>query len=65
MGNDTNDAACLEYAGVAVVPRDAAQEVAHLADWRTRAAGGEGVLREVAREILRVRRSDRDSEEGE
>jgi YrbI family 3-deoxy-D-manno-octulosonate 8-phosphate phosphatase len=55
IGNDTNDAACLEYAGVAVVPRDVAQEVTHLADWRTQAAGGEGVLREVAREILKVK----------
>jgi len=65
VGNDTNDAACLEFAGVAVVPRDAAQEVAHLANWRTQAAGGEGVLREIAREILKTRPLDRDPEEGE
>ena len=52
IGNDTNDAACLAYAGVAVVPADAAPEAAALADWRTEAGGGAGVLREVARKLL-------------
>ncbi len=52
VGNDTNDAACLEYAGVAVVPRDAAPAIMHLADWQTQTAGGEGVLREVAAKII-------------
>lgn len=55
IGNDTNDAACLRYAGVAVVPQDAVAEVLPLADWRTKAAGGEGVLREVASRILEER----------
>jgi len=53
VGNDTNDAACLQHVGVAVVPADAAQEAAALATWQTQAAGGEGVLREVARQLLR------------
>lgn len=52
IGNDTNDKGCLQYAGLAIVPRDAAPEVVPLADWQTRAAGGEGVLREVASRIL-------------
>ncbi|MEA3377902.1 MAG: acylneuraminate cytidylyltransferase [Chloroflexota bacterium] len=52
VGNDTNDAGCLDYVGIAVVPRDAASEVVPLADWQTRAAGGEGVLREIASLIL-------------
>lgn len=52
VGNDTNDAACLDYAGLAVVPRDAAPEVLPLADWVTEAAGGAGVLREIAARIL-------------
>lgn len=55
VGNDTNDAACLRFAGLAVVPRDAAAEVLPLADWRTRAGGGEGVLRELASRILEER----------
>ncbi len=55
IGNDTNDAACLQYAGLAVVPQDAVAEVLPLADWRTKAAGGDGVLREVASRILEER----------
>ncbi len=58
VGNDTNDAACLQHAGVAVVPRDAASEVQHLAHWQTRAAGGEGVLREIAARLLKERQRD-------
>jgi YrbI family 3-deoxy-D-manno-octulosonate 8-phosphate phosphatase len=52
VGNDTNDATCLEYAGLAVVPHDAAPEVLPLADWQTEAAGGAGVIREIAARIL-------------
>jgi YrbI family 3-deoxy-D-manno-octulosonate 8-phosphate phosphatase len=55
VGNDTNDAACLKFAGLAVVPRDAAPEVRPLADWQTEAAGGAGVLRELASRILKER----------
>ena len=58
IGNDTNDAGCLKMAGVAVVPRDAAPEVIELAHWQTETRGGEGVLREVAREIIRRRPAD-------
>lgn len=52
VGNDTNDAGCLDFVGIAAVPRDAAPEVISLADWQTQAAGGEGVLREIASLIL-------------
>ncbi len=55
VGNDTNDAACLRYVGLGVVPQDAAPEVLPLAAWRTKAAGGEGVLREVASRIIKER----------
>lgn len=58
VGNDTNDAACLQHAGVAVVPRDAAPEVQHLAHWRTESAGGEGVLREIATKLLEERQRE-------
>lgn len=60
VGNDTNDAPCLEHAGIAVVPADAAPEAAALANWQTEAAGGEGVLREVARALLRAREEAND-----
>jgi N-acylneuraminate cytidylyltransferase len=55
VGNDTNDAACLEYVGLAVVPRDAAPEVLHLTSWQTQAVGGAGVIREIAASILEER----------
>lgn len=55
VGNDTNDATCLDFVGTAVVPRDAASEVTHLADWQTKTAGGEGVLREIASLILKAK----------
>ena len=60
VGNDTNDAACLEYAAFAVVPRDAAPEVLHLADWQTETRGGEGVLREIASRLLDERKKPHD-----
>lgn len=48
VGNDTNDMPCLSYVGLAVVPADAATAVLSLAHWQTNAAGGQGVLREIA-----------------
>jgi N-acylneuraminate cytidylyltransferase len=57
IGNDTNDSACLQYAGVAVVPRDAAPEVVPLAHWQTISSGGSGVLREVARALNQAKLS--------
>jgi N-acylneuraminate cytidylyltransferase len=57
IGNDTNDAACLEYAGLAVVPSDAAPEVLPLADWQTETAGGAGVIREIAARISEERQA--------
>lgn len=53
IGNDTNDAACLEYAGVSIVPADAASIVKPLAHGETNARGGEGVIREIAHYLSR------------
>jgi YrbI family 3-deoxy-D-manno-octulosonate 8-phosphate phosphatase len=55
IGNDTNDSACLQYAGLAVVPRDASVEVVSLAHWQTISSGGSGVLREVARGLKQAK----------
>jgi YrbI family 3-deoxy-D-manno-octulosonate 8-phosphate phosphatase len=55
IGNDSNDSPCLEFAGIAVVPADAAPEAIAVADWQTSATGGSGVLREVARALLRAK----------
>ena len=48
LGNDINDAACLQYAGIPVVVADAHEDVLPLARFRTRRAGGQGAVREVA-----------------
>ena len=46
VGNDINDAACLEAVGLPVVPADAWPEVAGLARWTLERRGGEGCVRE-------------------
>ena len=56
VGNDINDAGCLEAVGLPVVPADAWPEVKGLARWVLARRGGEGCVREVCDEIWRVRR---------
>ena len=46
VGNDINDAECLEAVGLPVVPADAWPEVAGLARWTLERRGGEGCVRE-------------------
>jgi YrbI family 3-deoxy-D-manno-octulosonate 8-phosphate phosphatase len=46
VGNDVNDAACLEAVGLPVVPADAWPEARELADWVLTRNGGEGCVRE-------------------
>lgn len=53
-GDDTNDLAVLESAGLAVAPADAAPEVRAVAHWVTQAPGGRGAVREVAELLLRA-----------
>lgn len=55
IGNDINDAACLEAVGVAVVPADAHPRVVALADIVTTKPGGRGALRELAERLLLAR----------
>jgi 3-deoxy-D-manno-octulosonate 8-phosphate phosphatase (KDO 8-P phosphatase) len=47
VGNDINDAGCLEAVGLPIVVADAAPEVVGLAKYRTRTPGGHGAVREV------------------
>jgi YrbI family 3-deoxy-D-manno-octulosonate 8-phosphate phosphatase len=47
VGNDINDAECLEAVGLPVVPADAWPEVAELGAWVLTRAGGEGCVREL------------------
>jgi len=56
LGNDVNDAACLEAVGLAVCPADAWPEVAGLADWTLERRGGEGCVRELCDAVWAARR---------
>jgi YrbI family 3-deoxy-D-manno-octulosonate 8-phosphate phosphatase len=57
VGDDVNDMGLLSIAGVSVCPADAARPVLAVADIRTVCPGGQGVLREVAEELLACRKS--------
>ena len=56
VGNDVNDADCLEWVGVPIVVADAVAEVRPLARLITSRPGGSGAVREVADWILAARR---------
>lgn len=55
LGNDVNDAACLEAVGLAVVPADAWPEVVPLASLVLAREGGRGCVRELCDAIWRAR----------
>ena len=55
VGNDVNDAACLEAVGLPVVPADAWPEVLPLARWVLERPGGHGCVRELCDAVWRVR----------
>ena len=52
IGDDINDTACLEAAGIGITVSDAAIEAKNAADIITKAAGGCGAVREAAEYIL-------------
>ena len=54
VGNDVNDAACLEAVGLPVVPADAWPEVVPLARWVLERRGGHGCVRELCDALWRV-----------
>ena len=56
VGNDINDAACLEAVGLPVVPADAWPEVAGLARWTLSRRGGDGCVREFCDAVWAVKR---------
>ena len=53
VGNDVNDAACLEAVGLPVVPADAWSEVVPLARWVLDRPGGHGCVRELCDAVWR------------
>ncbi len=55
VGNDVNDASCLQVVGMPVVPADAWTEVVPLARWVLQRPGGHGCVREVCDAIWRAR----------
>ncbi|MCK5528986.1 MAG: acylneuraminate cytidylyltransferase [Kiritimatiellae bacterium] len=52
VGNDLSDAACIEVAGIGVIPSDAIRAMESIADAKTLTRGGEGVLREISSALL-------------
>jgi 3-deoxy-D-manno-octulosonate 8-phosphate phosphatase (KDO 8-P phosphatase) len=56
VGNDVNDAPCLEAVGLPVCPADAWPEVAGLARWTLERRGGEGCVREFCDAVWAARR---------
>ena len=57
LGNDVNDAACLEAVGLPVVPADAWPEVVPLARWVLQRPGGYGCVRELCDAFRRAQAS--------
>ena len=55
LGNDVNDAACLEVVGIPVVPADAWPEVVPLARWVLTREGGRGCVREFCDAVWRAK----------
>lgn len=54
MGNDINDAACLQMVGLPIVVQDAHPDVIPMALYRTQIPGGYGAVREVCDLFARV-----------
>lgn len=52
IGDDVNDYEAMRLADFKACPSDACEEIAAIADYRTAAVGGKGVVTEVARHIL-------------
>ncbi|HEY6067761.1 MAG TPA: HAD hydrolase family protein [Gaiellaceae bacterium] len=57
VGNDVNDAECLDAVGLPVVPADAWPEVKSLARWVLERRGGHGCVREFCDAVWEARRS--------
>jgi len=55
VGNDINDAECLNAVGLPVVVADAWHEVKRLAKWILKRRGGEGAVREFCDEVVKCR----------
>lgn len=53
VGNDLNDLSAMQAVGIRGCPADAEIEIKEICDWVSSKKGGEGVIRELYREIMR------------
>jgi 3-deoxy-D-manno-octulosonate 8-phosphate phosphatase (KDO 8-P phosphatase) len=56
MGDDVPDLPVMEAAGVSTCPSDSATDVKQFADYVSHKKGGEGCVREIIEQVLRVQR---------
>ena len=54
MGDDVPDIPVMEKVGVSCCPKDAVSDVLAMADYVSPKKGGEGCVREVVEQVLRV-----------
>ena len=59
IGDDVNDVKLLKKVGLAVMPNDGIKQLRIICDYRCKACGGEGVLRETADLILEKKFSNK------
>ncbi|MEM9643979.1 MAG: HAD hydrolase family protein [Planctomycetota bacterium] len=55
IGDDLPDIAVMKRVGLAVAPADASLDARMVANWTTRANGGQGAVRELIEELLRAK----------
>ena len=53
IGDDINDIAAMEYAGVSACPNDAVEKVRKIADYISAKNGGEGAVRDILEEMCK------------
>lgn len=58
IGNDLNDYECMKIVGVKGCPADAENEIIEISDWISKRNGGDGVIRELYRELNCCRREN-------
>jgi 3-deoxy-D-manno-octulosonate 8-phosphate phosphatase (KDO 8-P phosphatase) len=54
VGDDVPDYECMQYAGLAVAPADAARDIIPIAGYISPVTGGNGVARDILEEIMRA-----------
>ncbi len=54
-GNDVNDLECMKWVGVPIAPSDASYDVLNIAKLITPQKGGEGVIRQIAEWVIKVK----------